>query len=186
MRVMAKQVRQRSVYKWDRHGDAIVEKVKARLRKRTAKVIKDKMEGITKGKTDLSREWEHKVKFAVQVREERGEIRLYAYPTTNQDVWHWVSKGTKPHVIEAKNAEALVFQWGFAKYSPPPKSYPKGAVLPPGGGAETVAFKRVHHPGTEPRNFEERAMKDFRIPRQFREDVRDGVEDWKRDWSVFK
>jgi len=66
-------------------------------------------------------------------------IRVIADPVKNKEIWHYVSRGTRPHIIEAKNAPMLVFMWGFARYIPPPKSYPHGAVLPPAGEARKVA-----------------------------------------------
>jgi hypothetical protein len=189
MQVLAKELSTRRVHKWDAHGDEIRKKVLHRLRTRTAKNVRDKLEGITKGRTDLSEAWEHEVTFRVRVYIVRGgDIRIWADPWKNKEIWHWVSRGTKPHVIEAKRAKTLVFQWGFARYSPPPKSYPRMPILPAGGGggAQTVAFKRVHHPGGDPRNFEERAMEDFHIARDFRKDVREGIADWEKEWSIFK
>jgi hypothetical protein len=49
----------------------------------------------------------------------------------------FVHKGTRPHVIRARNAPALVFYW--------PKV------------GRTVFFKRVNHPGTKANPFLERA-----------------------------
>ena len=45
--------------------------------------------------------------------------------------WPWVIGGTRPHVIEARNASALSFEWR----------------------GEQVFFRRVHHPGTHPNPF---------------------------------
>ena len=190
MQVLAKELSTRRVYKWDRHGDEVRKSILKQLRTRTAKNVRDKLNSITRGKTELSRAWENEVSFRVRVYiVQRGDIRIWADPVKNKEIWHYVSRGTPPHIIEAKHAKALVFQWGFARYSPPPKSYPHMAILPVGGGhsgVQTVAFKRVHHPGIDARNFEERAMEDFHIARDFRKDVREGIADWERQWSIFK
>ena len=190
MRVLAKQLTTRYTRRWDAHLGQVKKHLLRRLRTRTAKNVRDKFNSITEGKAGLSTEWKNKVRFRVRVYVVKSnEIRVIADPVTNKDVWHWVSRGTKgPYTIEAKNAPALVFQWGFAKYSPPPRSYPRGAALPPGAapGAGTVAFKRVMHPGIEARNFEERALETLYIRRDFRNDVRNAMRDWRKEYSTFK
>lgn len=61
----------------------------------------------------------------------------------------WTDQGTKPHVIKAKNAPALIFQSGYS-----PKTLPnKIASYPAGHFGEFVRVQSVNHPGTEPRNF---------------------------------
>lgn len=61
----------------------------------------------------------------------------------------WTDQGTKPHVITAKNAPALVFQSGYSPATVPNRiaSYPAGRF------GEFVRVQSVPHPGTEPRNF---------------------------------
>lgn len=54
-----------------------------------------------------------------------------AYITNDHHAAVWLDEGTKPHVIEAKNAKALRFEIG-------------GQVL---------FRKRVNHPGTKPTHF---------------------------------
>lgn len=190
MQVLARQLSTRRVYKWDHHGDEVRKSILKRLRTRTAPNVRKKLNDITRGKTKLSRAWENEVNFRVRVYlVKSNEIRVHADPVKNKEIWHYVSRGTRPHIIEARNAPALVFMWGFARYKPPPKSYPHMAILPVGGGhsgVKKVAFKRVHHPGSDPRHFEERAMDDLYIRRDFRKDVRNGIADWERSWSIFK
>jgi len=188
VQVLARELQTRNHYRWDAHGEELTKAILRRLRSGTSRQLKKALEDIPKGKTSLSREWEHKVTFRVRVYSTvRGEFRIYAEPWTNKEIWHWVSRGTPPHIIEAKNAKALVFQWGFARYKPPPKSYPRMAILPGGGDVKTVAFKRVHHPGSDPRNFEERLLEEnIHLKAGFRKDVRQGIEDWEKAWSVFR
>ena len=189
MQVLAKELSTRRVYKWDAHGDEVRKAILHRLRTRTASNVRNKLNSITQGKTELSEAWENEVNFRVRVYLLKNDtIRVVADPVTNKEIWHYVSRGTPPHLIEARNAKALVFQWGFARYSPPPKSFPRMPILPPGGGGnvQTVAFQHVHHPGSDPRHFEERAMEDFHIARDFRGDVREGIADWQKGWSIFK
>ena len=72
-------------------------------------------------------------------------------------IWNYLDQGTKPHIIRPKHAKALAFKWGG------PGSYKAGSSkgnLYSGKGsmsadAKPVAFKHVHHPGTEAREWRE-------------------------------
>jgi hypothetical protein len=55
----------------------------------------------------------------------------------------WLEYGTRPHMIEAKNAKALHFHWDLL--------------------GQDVFFKRVHHPGMGPYRFLERSLDEMRI-----------------------
>lgn len=68
---------------------------------------------------------------------------------TDDPRFGWVDRGTRPHVIEAKNAPLLRFQGPYhAKTKVNVISSYQG-----GRGKVWVAKKRVNHPGTEARNF---------------------------------
>lgn len=71
---------------------------------------------------------------------------------TNDAIYGYVSQGTRPHVIVAKNAGGLAFG----------PSSPKTSVgsLNAGGGSRgprTTIRPRVNHPGTAPRKFDQAA-----------------------------
>ena len=101
-------------------------------------------------------DWEHQVEFAARKSVTADKIKITVYPTgANKDIWKFVTGGTKPHVIRAKNAKTLAFMWGG------PGSYQAHTTAPGGyGGPGTVAGgvmhfpKEVQHPGTKARNFE--------------------------------
>lgn len=66
----------------------------------------------------------------------------------------WLDKGTKPHVIKAKNAPRLAFQTNFK-----PKTSPNSLASSSGSKSPPWAFaKQINHPGTKPRNWTEIAL----------------------------
>lgn len=75
--------------------------------------------------------------------------------STDSDIYRYVSKGTKKHVIKSKKAKSLRFRTG---YSPKTRV---GSLTSGGGGAsgEFVSAKKVQHPGTKARKFPELIVK---------------------------
>lgn len=97
--------------------------------------------------------WEHKPEFRAMKRVTRGDIRVYIYPTgPNKKYWIWTSRGTKPHVIEPKNAPVLAFP---SIYTPKTTVRGPGYKGPGTSSGPTVFAMHVEHPGTKPRHFEE-------------------------------
>lgn len=99
-------------------------------------------------------DWEHQPGFAARKYVRPDSIAVSVYPTgENADIWEFVDKGTRPHIIAAKNAPRLVFPKG--PYIS--KTLAKPARTVAGGGRfvdNTKVFaKVVHHPGTEAREF---------------------------------
>lgn len=93
--------------------------------------------------------WNHKVEPVADVIFHGGsdvELRV----TINDQIYTWVSEGTRPHIIRPKGpGYPLRFQVGYKAKTIP------GSLTPSGGGkfgAEVRAFE-VHHPGTKPRKF---------------------------------
>lgn len=71
---------------------------------------------------------------------------------TGNDYWKYVEYGTPPHVIRAKNAKALAFEWSDFQG----KKIGKSERLRQGitkNKTQTAIFKKVNHPGTEPQPF---------------------------------
>ena len=108
--------------------------------------------------------WDHKPKFITKVRRSRDEMGVeLRVAGKDAKIWHFVSRGTKPHDISPKKpGGVLAFQWGG------PGSYkPKTTQGPSWGGPGTVTggeptFRtHVHHPGTEAREFEEAIAKTY-------------------------
>ena len=102
------------------------------------------------------RGWERKVSFRtwskVGPRGTPIEVRVY----TTDEVWNYLDKGTRPHVIRAKRAKNLRFRAG--PYTP--KTIPGRLVSGRGGYAAGpwVSTPEVMHPGTEARNWTKMIM----------------------------
>lgn len=89
--------------------------------------------------------WKKKPEFAIA---ETDDGRIVG---TEDEIYGYVNDGTRPHIIEAKNGKSLAF--GVP-------SSPKTAVRVIGSsagsrGSVTIKRKRVRHPGTDARKFDE-------------------------------
>src|SRR5512139_189170 len=60
-----------------------------------------------------TRTWKHKPKFYPK-RTARG-VTI----NTDDQIYQWVDKGTKPHIIRARNAPMLVFRWPYKAATKP-------------------------------------------------------------------
>lgn len=101
--------------------------------------------------------WAHKVEFERDFAQVAGGGWAMAI-MTDDDIWNWTDRGTKPHTISARNAPFLVFRMGGT-----PKtivgifgSVPAGA---PDG--DWVKKKSVRHPGTKAREWSALAVRYF-------------------------
>lgn len=87
--------------------------------------------------------WKHKPTFT---------IKLTGYTitvSTDSEIYGYVDKGTKPHIITAKSKARLRFQQGYS-----PKTSPGVIGSSEGGPSGDVLFRRVvKHPGTKARKF---------------------------------
>lgn len=96
-----------------------------------------------------TRTWKHKPKF-YPVRTARG-VTI----NTDSEIYGWVDKGTKPHIIKAKNAPFLVFGWPYKAATKPRVINSFKANV-----GKNLAFKRqVTHPGIKARNFTDEITK---------------------------
>jgi hypothetical protein len=89
--------------------------------------------------------WQHKVGFSIDKQDDRRIVG------TDDEIYHFVNKGTKPHTIVA-HGRALVFPGGGFR----PKTRVK--VIGSSGGSKgsgTVFRPVVHHPGTDAREFDQ-------------------------------
>jgi hypothetical protein len=74
--------------------------------------------------------------------------------------WFYVDKGTKPHMITAKNAPYLVIPYG--KYIPKTKPIAKNLGTPYYG--KPTEYRKpysVKHPGSKPRKFTETFVEEY-------------------------
>lgn len=94
--------------------------------------------------------WRHKAAMQTDVR---GDT---ATAGTDDEIYGYVSEGTRPHTIVAKNAKVLAF-------GPSAPKTQVGSLGSSSGsrGAVSVFRKRVRHPGTKARKFDETAGKEL-------------------------
>lgn len=110
--------------------------------------MKDIHKEVDKDFDSTVKTWENKPKFDREFSSRPNQIRFFT--GTSNEIYGYVSGGTKPHRIVPKRAKVLHFQGNYqAKTSP--GSIPAG----PGGASGPEVFsKGVMHPGTKPRNFD--------------------------------
>lgn len=90
--------------------------------------------------------WDHQPEFTT---EETGALSREI--GTDDQIYTYVDKGTRPHEIRPRRKKALAFKaGGIAKTRPGQLSSGQGHE----GGTPVITRKPVHHPGTEPRDFE--------------------------------
>lgn len=100
--------------------------------------------------------WEKKPKFTVKrIRTNTGAIIFEA--GTDNEIYGYVTMGTEPHVIRAKNAPFLSFRYPFGAKTTPNLLTSKAGFL----GDNWARKQEVQHPGTEPRNFNKIIAKRF-------------------------
>ena len=109
--------------------------------------------------------WTHKPDFVTVVRITRNGVELRIDATgPNAKYWVWVDKGTKPHIIQARNGGQPTSHTAYQ-----PKTVPGGYGGISGYTGGWVSTDVVNHPGTEARNF----GADFE--RQFRQERRRAI-----------
>jgi hypothetical protein len=134
-------------------------------------------------------DWDHAPKWVARKTIRPDYIKVTVFPSgPNRKIWHFVSRGTKRHKIETKNAPSLVFPWG-GKGSYKPKTKP-GRPPSFGGPGEVTnpeikRLQEVDHPGNEGRFFEEAISKEeFKKLRVVVNDaIREGVNNAHRKKS---
>lgn len=103
--------------------------------------------------------WKKKPKFVLVKGLKAGKVELLVY--TNDEIYGYVDKGTKPHLIWAgaytgkSEKTALMFPGTFSAKTIP------GVIGSLSGfsGGDPVYTPYVEHPGTEPRGFEDAITK---------------------------
>jgi hypothetical protein len=115
-----------------------------------------------------TRTWKHKPEFKI----EHGAGRPIWDISTSDEIYGYVSEGTRPHVIKPKNARMLVFRQGGFRPKSRPGFIGSNAGSPATG--ETRVAKVVHHPGTQAREFAQAIAKKWKVewPRQLQRAIR--------------
>jgi hypothetical protein len=104
-----------------------------------------------------TRTWNHKPPFEIVLK--RNAEGLVGSVTTDDKIYLWVDKGTKPHKIRPKKGGWLVFRSQYRA-----KTRPTVIGSTPGGASgRTVAVQRpVNHPGTKARKFSKTIAKKYK------------------------
>lgn len=88
--------------------------------------------------------WKHKATFTIIKKAGERIVK------TGDEPYVFVNRGTKPHLIRAKNAKTLSFQAHYTS-----KTSPRWIGSRQGGPSGPMMYTPVvHHPGTEPRDFD--------------------------------
>ena len=110
---------------------------------------------VKKDYEKTTKTWKHKPKFEVDVSLKQPGPMLMVW--TDDEIYGYVDKGTKPHLIFAgiytgkSNKKALKFP---SKFKPKTKAGVIGSTAGSSGG-DKIVRAYVQHPGTKPRGFEE-------------------------------
>lgn len=105
------------------------------------------MANMTRDFNKTVRTWKHEVDFKSEVNDKPSEISVSV--STDDKIYGYVDKGTKPHIIRAKRSPRLFFKKGYkAKTTPHVIGSHQGGAL-----GKTVVAKQVKHPGNDPRYF---------------------------------
>jgi hypothetical protein len=111
--------------------------------------------------------WQTAVKFTVKKLAYAREI------STGNAIYGYVSGGTRPHIIRAKNGRALAFGPSSPKTRPGSLEGGSGSR----GSADTFR-QQVRHPGTDPRNFDKLAaeLAQDEFPKRVQQAIDEGVQ----------
>lgn len=129
-----------------------------------AKAIKEEFEKTTAT-------WKNKPVF--KIIKQVGPASIELLVATDDEIYGYVSRGTREHIIEPKNANVLVFPSEST-----PKTMPGVLGSGPGSsGGDTIYAAYVLHPGIKARKFEEAVKKKFnrRYKRRMEKALRDAV-----------
>jgi len=115
---------------------------------------------LVKSHEKIVADWKHQPEFQGRKVIKPDSISIYIFSVgPNKNIWVYVDKGTKPHVIRAVNAPLLKFKTGYQA-----KTLAKPARTVVGGGRATgpwVSAVSVNHPGSEGRGFSEQIATDI-------------------------
>lgn len=99
---------------------------------------------------DVVNDWQTQVTFRKTIRVESGGVSVTVGPAQNARIWHFVDKGTRPHIIRPKRAGyPLRFRTGYSARTAPGHAHV-------GSGTASGPWRSAHevrHPGTEAREF---------------------------------
>ena len=97
--------------------------------------------------------WKHEVHFDFLIDDSGGNLSVLSGPASGAvEIWNWLDKGTKPHIIAARRAKRLKFRLGYVARTRPGYF---GSDYSPDATGEWRSPVAVMHPGTEARGWTE-------------------------------
>ncbi len=143
----------------------IIPKINYNAGKMQAALNKAVQQTLETGETyfkQTTRTWNTKVVFFITpVRNGEGAVG------TNNDIYQYVARGTRPHLITPTRGKFLVFGEGTYSARTTPGvlgSRQVGTGLQGRGGvARPIFARKVHHPGTKARGFEGAVAKRLQV-----------------------
>ena len=104
--------------------------------------------------------WSEKPVFSYRITINENTIRLTVYPKgTARDLFLWVDRGTKPHIITPKSGG---FLWFRADYSAKTQPIARYGVGDGNSYGNLVKAQQVNHPGTKARKFSKKFGQDIK------------------------
>lgn len=137
----------------------IIAKQKKAIAKEIEQELRDTGMELKTSHDKVVREWTHRPSFKATYSTHAAIQSVKISPQgRHKDLWTWVDKGTKPHVIRAKNAPFLKFQTGYSARTAPIAKSAQGTGQRFGSWVQKT---EVQHPGTEARDFSKTFMKEL-------------------------
>lgn len=107
---------------------------------------------------DVVKSWSQKPDFRLDIDVAPARIEILVTPRgRNKKRFRYVNEGTRAHIIRPRKTKALHFRTGHNPKTRPIAQYNVGDGGSTGG---FVTAKQVKHPGTKPRKFTEKFMRD--------------------------
>jgi hypothetical protein len=120
------------------------------MQRELMKAVDDTTDVVLRDFQATTATWDHKVKFE-RTRASLTGGDIVGVVGTDDEIYGYVTRGTRPHDIQPSGAQVLAFP-----ASSSPKTMPRVLGSRSGSRSKQLIFTDVvHHPGTEPREFEE-------------------------------
>lgn len=121
----------------------------AKLTRPFSDAINEELQEVQKDFERTTRTWKTRVRFRI-VKARKVGTALQGAAGTDNEIYGYVTRGTRPHIINARNGRMLSFSSGYSAKTR------RGLIGSGAGGSFGArAFaKSVRHPGTQARDFE--------------------------------
>lgn len=140
----------------------------ARLRRALDDGLDDSAQKVHADLQKPTSTWKTRVAFQIKAMANARTI------STTNEIYGYVSKGTRPHIIRAKNAKYLNFPSATS-----PKTRPGSLDAGSGSRGPADTFRQqVRHPGTDARDFDKAAADIAKVefPKRMQQAVKEGTQ----------